>query len=138
MAQDKPSPELSTAAPLRNFTISAHERIAALVAGPPPYARRLRRIEDLTAKIIRDLAQHEAWASQADEVDAQANERTLRAIRRDLDRLNALIDDHNRYYPIEKRLPIDLRTRQLIDWGEPWVPMAKVELETLVEAARRR
>ncbi len=31
--------------------------------------------------------------------------------------LNELIDKHNRYYPIEANLPIDVRTGRLLDRG---------------------
>lgn len=110
------------ASPPRNFTLSVADRMRALAAGPPAFSRRLRRIEDLTAAIVSAL---EACAPV--EVAALPER-----IRRDVARLNGLIDDHNRYYPIEARLPMDVRTAQRMDLGEPWTPMPHVTIEALL------
>jgi hypothetical protein len=130
MAKDKPTEERSSAAVARNFTISREEKIRALAAGPPPYALRLRRIEDLEVALVRALAELEAESGPIDEGALPV------PIAEDLEKLNRLIEDHNRYYPIEKCLPIDVRTRRLMDWGEPWAPMPRVEIETLLARAR--
>ncbi|APR85298.1 Hypothetical protein A7982_10647 [Minicystis rosea] len=133
----KPKPELSapklqeTALLPRNFTITTAEQMRAL-AGPPPYALRLRRIEDLEAAILATIAAHEA--KQGAPLDAA---RLPTIIQLKIDQLNALIGDHNRYYPIEARLRIDVRTRQLMDWDRPWVPMAMVTAKALLARARR-
>ena len=135
MAKNKPelqAPKLQESAFLpRNFTITTAERMRAL-AGPPPYALRLRRIEDLEAAILRALSEHEA--QQGAPLDAAA---LPTIIQLKIDQLNALIGDHNRYYPIEARLRIDVRTRQLMDWDRPWVPMAAVTAEALLARSRR-
>jgi hypothetical protein len=43
-----------TAAPQRNFDLPTDERIRAIVAGAPAFARRLRAIEDLEAAMVRN------------------------------------------------------------------------------------
>lgn len=129
MTKDKPEPPRESAVLPRNFTITVEERMRALAAGPPAYARRLRRIEDLEAAIVRELAESD------EPLDAA---RLPEPIGRKLEQLNRLIDDHNRYYPIEKCLRIDLHTRRLMDWGEPWEPMAMVTAEALIARAYKR
>jgi hypothetical protein len=130
MAKDKPVEDRSSATVPRNFTLPLEEKLRALAAGPPPYALRLRRIEDLEAAIVRALAAHEAASGPVDEAVLPG------PIAADLEKLDRLIEDHNRYYPIEKRLPIDVRTRRLMDWGEPWAPMPRADVQALLVAAR--
>ena len=57
------------------------------------------------------------------------------AVKRDIERMNRLIDDHNRYYPIEANLPIDVRTRRLIERGAPWRPLPVVTAADLLARA---
>lgn len=133
MAKDKPEPAGGSSLLPRNFTITTEERMRALAAGPPAYARRLRRIEDLEAAIVVAMAKHEAESGEL--LDAAA---LPDLIGRRLEEMNRLIDDHNRYYPIEAGLRIDLRTRRLMDWGEPWVPRPKASAEGLIAAARKK
>jgi hypothetical protein len=101
-----------TAAPARNFTITTAERVRALAIGVPAYVRRRKEIEDLQ----RTLAD----AVQGDRLDPRA-----------LARLNALIDRHNRYYPVEANLPLHPRTGALLEGGAPWRPMLPVTIESL-------
>ena len=116
----------ATAAPLRNFTLSVEQRIAAIVTGPPPYAVRRRRIEDLESDLIDTLIKERAAESQTIPL----------AVARKLEELNRLIGEHNRYYPIEKNLPIDVSSGQLLDMGEPWMPLPAVTIDALREKAR--
>ena len=113
----------------RNFTISTADRLRALAAGPPAFARRLRRIEELERALLAALraAEHRA------PLDAAALPEELAA---SLARLNRLVADHNRYYPIEAALPIDVHTGGLLDWGEPWRPMAPFEAAVLLARAK--
>lgn len=120
-----PVPE-STAAPARNFTLSLEQRIAAMVSGPPPYSVRLRRIEDLERALLDTLIEEGAVDSPTIPV----------AVARKLEELNRLIGEHNMHYPIEKNLPIDMRSGELVDMGEPWRPMAKVSIDVLRHKAR--
>ena len=50
--------------------------------------------------------------------------------------LNELIAKHNRYYPIEANLPMELRTGRLIERGVPWRPMPAVTAADLLARAR--
>ena len=103
---EKTDPQLGdTAAPPRNFTLSLEDRLRAYAQGVPSYIRRRRRIEDLEERLIRRLSAADAPAS-AEIVD-------------DLAQLNDLIGRHNRYYPIEANLPIDVRSGRLLERGAP-------------------
>jgi hypothetical protein len=113
----------------RNFTLSVSDRLRALAAGPPAFARRLRRIEELERAIL--LALRDAKSP----LDPGALPEEIAA---SLARLNQLVDDHNRYYPIEAGLPIDVRTGGLLDWGEPWRPMPPFDGAALLARARAR
>ena len=117
---------IETAAPARNFSLPTEERIGALVAGPPAYARRKRAIEDAYEALVRDLG--ELVETMGDLDVARREAAATPEIRRRIERLDKLIDAHNRYYPIEANLPIDPKTGQLIERGAPWWPLAKVTL----------
>jgi len=111
-----------TVAPPRNFTLSVEERLRAYAQGVPGYIRRRRRIEDLEARLIQKIAAAQAAASE--EVVA------------DLALLNDLIARHNRYYPIEANLPIDVRTGRLLErGGAPWRPLLAVTTAELLARA---
>ena len=114
-----------TAAPPRNFTLSVEERLRAYAAGPPGYLLRRRRIEDLEAALLGKIA--------AAAVPAEAA--ASRELTAELARLNDLIARHNRYYPIEANLPIDVRTRRLLDRGAPWQPLPAVTSADLLARA---
>lgn len=101
-----------TAAPLRNFTMTTAERVNAIVTGVPAWARRLKRIEDLSA-------------------DIAASDRPEHELEQKLVVLHELIDAHNQYYPIEANLPIDPRTGRMMDRGRPWTRMPKPPLDAL-------
>ena len=122
----RPQP-IDTVAPPRNFTLSLEERLRAYAQGVPGYMRRRRRIEDLEAKLIEKLAAAPAPADVAAAAEMVA----------DLALLNDLIDRHNRYYPIEAQLPIDVRTRRLVERGAPWRPLPSVTAADLLARAGR-
>lgn len=100
-----------TAAPQRNFTMTTAERVNAIVTGVPAWARRLKRIEDLSEEIA-------------------TSERPQHELEQKLVVLHELIDAHNKYYPIEANLPLD-PTGRMMDRGKPWTRMPKPALETL-------
>jgi hypothetical protein len=52
-------------------------------------------------------------------------------------RTKKLIARHNRYYPMEANLPIEVRTGRLIDRGVPWRPLPPVTAADLLARARR-
>jgi hypothetical protein len=75
----------------------------ASLGGPLPYMTRLREIAGLTAE-------HEAALA---EVRAEVSDDALWlevAERWDFGEVNDLIERHNRWYPVEARLPMDPRT----------------------------
>ena len=90
--------------------------------GPPAFAFRLKRIEDWMEsrrEIIR-----EAWIELAQKrrMTPDKFRRKWLKFARDFDfsQVNELIDQHNRYYPIERNLPIDIRTGVDLDRGKPF------------------
>jgi hypothetical protein len=86
------------------------DRYLASLGGPLPFMRRLRQIDDGIDAITTRLAQ--AYAERKDD----AAWRRL-AERWDFGEINDLIERHNRYYPIEARLPMDPRTRDYVKVG---------------------
>ena len=86
---------------LRNFTSDSSSYLASL-GGPLPYMTRLREISALMLRLEQELA--EAYEL----LDGAAW--TEYAKRMDFGELNDLIDRHNRWYPIEARLPMDPKT----------------------------
>jgi hypothetical protein len=118
----KPTKEVQTLSPARNFALSIEQRMAAAMNGPPPYAVRLRKIELLQERLVREVAKHE------EEVPPDS---LPMAILRGVEALNRLIDDHNRFFPIERNLPMDVGTGDLMFRGERWRPMPRVSLEDL-------
>jgi len=95
---------------VRNFRQEADAYLASL-GGPLPYMQRLRAIEVETERQLELLAA--AYEEQRD--DPRAWRRT--AERWDFSDVNDLIDKHNRWYPMEARLPMDPRTRDYVKVG---------------------
>jgi hypothetical protein len=123
---EKTGPRLAdTASPPRNFTLTVEERLRAYAQGPPGYIRRRRRIEDLEARLIQKLVGPQAFVDVA----------TSAEFVEELALLNDLIEKHNRYYPIEANLPIDVRTGRLIDRGAPWRPLPALSAADLLARA---
>jgi hypothetical protein len=95
---------------LRNFRPAADGYLVSL-GGPLPYMQRLREIDALTDAVSAGLGS--AWRDLAAEVaddEEFARRWTETAGRQRFDEHNDLIDRHNRWYPIESRLPMDPRT----------------------------
>ena len=118
-------PVAETVSPPRNFTLSVEERLRAYAQGAPGYIRRRRRIENLEARLIATLAAAEVPAAAAAAREAAA----------DLALLNDLIGRHNRYYPIEANLPVEVRSGRLLDRGAPWRPLPSVTMVDLLARA---
>ena len=91
----------------RNFRPAVDSYVVS-GGGPLPWMLRLRMIEDLTADHLRRL--QDAYVEHVG--DPARWERTVRGW--DFYAVNELIDKHNRYYPIETRLPMDPRTRDFV------------------------
>ncbi len=87
----------------RNFTADAGSYLASL-GGPLPYMARLREIAARVERHEREL--DELYATLGGDAIAWR----AHAERCDFTEVNALIDQHNRWYPVEARLPMDPRT----------------------------
>jgi hypothetical protein len=88
------------------------EAYLAATRGPLPYMLRLREIEQGIADL--EAALRDAWKTLA---NARAGDQIrfrsgwiARVEALTFDDLNDLIDRHNRWYPVESRLPMDPRT----------------------------
>jgi hypothetical protein len=92
---------------LRSFRPSADAYLAAS-RGPLPYMVRLheieRRVEALEERCGEDWR---ALAGAERDPEAFAREWSAHASSLSFDELNELIDRHNRWYPVEARLPMD-------------------------------
>jgi hypothetical protein len=95
---------------LRNFRAEADLYLASL-GGPLPYMRRIRVIETLTDSHLARLA--DAYEEHRGDPDGWGRE----AERWDFGDVNELIEKHNRWFPIESRLPMDPRTRDFVKVG---------------------
>ena len=106
----------------RNFR-AAVDRYVVSLGGPAAYMRRLRAIELETDE--HETRLREAWCALADEC-AGDPARFGRHWRRTAERwifnaVNELIDRHNRWYPTEARLPMDVRSGDFVLVnGEPY------------------
>jgi hypothetical protein len=109
------------------------ERYLSAAGGPFVYMRRLRAIEDEIARHTAEL--DAAWTELAHEEPIAFAER-WRAAAADwsFGRVNRLIEQHNRYYPIESRLPMDPRTGDFArpKNGQPY-PLAPLDAAWILE-----
>jgi hypothetical protein len=93
---------------LRNFRAEADGYLASL-GGPRHYMLRLREIEAMTADHEHALeVERERLASTVSAEDFPQAWRALAEAWR-FDEVNDLIERHNRWYPVESRLPMDPR-----------------------------
>jgi hypothetical protein len=94
----------------RMFRPSAEAYLLA-TRGPLPYMLRLREIEQRIEEHERRLreAWHELAAECAVEPARFSRAWSARAAQEAFDEVNDLIDRHNRWYPVESRLPMDPR-----------------------------
>jgi len=122
-----PASLIDTVAPARNFTLSVEDRLRAYAQGAPGHIRRRRRIEDVDARLVARLAAALSPLEASSSPDFVA----------ELALLNDLIDKHNRYYPIEANLPVDIRTGRLLERGIPWQPLPAVTTAELRARAAR-
>ena len=86
------------------------ERYLRAVGGPLPYMRRLRAIDVATRAHEEALREHRDELARHLEGPAFAGAWTAAADAWDFNGLNRLIDEHNRWYPVEAQLPMDPRT----------------------------
>ena len=95
---------------LRNFRAEPDTYLASL-GGPLPYMRRLRQIEE-------EIDAHLALLTEA-YAEHRSDPTSWRRVaeRWDFTEVNELIARHNRWYPVESRLPMDPRTRDFVKVG---------------------
>jgi hypothetical protein len=89
----------------------------------PRFITRLREIEDGFVTHRMALARRYAEVKRLSGGDARVFEARWRSVARrwDFAGLNELIRQHNEYYPIERRLPVDPRTGEyLTSAGRPY------------------
>jgi hypothetical protein len=106
---------------MRNFSASV-EGYARSVVGPPAYAQRLRQIEE---EIDDHLDRLRAARDELHREERDLRERDRRwrelAARWNFHAVNELIEKHNRWYPVEARLPMNPRTGDFVlVGGEPY------------------
>jgi hypothetical protein len=95
---------------LRNFKPEADTYVASL-RGPLPYMQRVRAIDVETDAHLEGLR-----AAYAEHGADPARWRRL-AESWNFSEVNDLIDKHNRWFPIEARLPMDPRSRDFVRVG---------------------
>ena len=95
---------------IRAFGAQAHTYLASL-AGPPLYMQRARLIDEETKR-------HEALLAEAYELyrDDPAEWRRI-AERWNFTEVNDLIERHNKWYPVEARLPMNPKTKDYVEVG---------------------
>ena len=112
--------------PARNFTITTEERVRAMTIGAPAWSTRKKDLEDKEAALLKALL------GVYDKEGMETVRRHARTV--NLDKLNAIIVKHNRWYPIEANLPIDMKTHGYLQGGNPWRPQPLWTHELLLEA----
>jgi hypothetical protein len=101
----------------RRSTQYARTLEAYFKAGDPP--RWMTRLSEIDRGIARETTRVErAYRALREECGAERETFTRRwreqASRFDFAELNELIEQHNEWFPIERRLPVDLRTRDYV------------------------
>ena len=99
----------------RLFRLEADAYIASL-GGPLPYMTRLREIDRLTTDALVRLAERRRELQRECAGDPARFALSWRAIASSwrFDEINDLIERHNRWYPVEARLPMDVRRRDYV------------------------
>jgi len=81
----------------------------------PAYMRRLKDIERELDRHRRMLDRtHRKLSESVQDPEAFAEQWRSRARGWNFDRVNELIRDHNEWYPVERNLPLDPRTRDYV------------------------
>ena len=131
-----PKTALSSADPPRNFTLSVNDRVRALTIGAPAYATRKKRIEDLEVTHVGSLIKlHDQLAAKGRSAGDIQRALHDKAHGLDLRPMNALVEVHNRYYPIEANLSTNLRTGEYHVYGQRWMPEEPFTARRVLESA---
>jgi hypothetical protein len=109
-------------------------------AGPPRFAARLREIERLTARHAEQLRfTYRALAVRYGAGSELAEAAWKRAVREwDFADVNALIEQHNHYYPIERSLPMDPATGDFVPVGGRCYRRRPLDAAWAIRAGRLR
>jgi hypothetical protein len=96
----------------RERTVEGYLRGAVM----PRWMERLRDIEAGTRQHRRRLAADREWLREQHADDPEGFAAAWRALvaKRSFDDVNDLIRDHNEWYPVERRLPMDPRTGEYV------------------------
>jgi hypothetical protein len=133
----EPPTAFNSADPPRNFALPIEERVRALTIGAPAYALRKRRIEDTEEKLTAALvALHDALVAKGQSEEHVTAAMLTKAESFDLTKLNVLITNHNRWYPIEANLAFS-KDGYLV-FGRPWKPEEPCTAERLVAHAKEQ
>jgi hypothetical protein len=115
-----PSHERNLSEHVPSSLISTADRVKALaVGGAPAWSRRLKRIHELTAAAtarLRDEWQAQAGKARGDHAKFAADWRR-HADGFDFAEVNELIARHNRYFPAEANLAMDVKTLDYVSFG---------------------
>lgn len=132
-ATREPPTAFDSVDPPRNFTLTTEERVRAMTIGVPAYAARKRKLEDREAEMIAALVElHDTLTGKRVPPEDVRRAVEARAREFNLAKLNAIVDAHNRYYPIEANLRIDPRTGGYLIFGHPWSPEPPWSVERLL------
>lgn len=120
--------------PQVNFDVPLEEEVRAKM-GPPPYAVRARLVEDLVEKLFDELFEQYKKVAQSCQDDTQKFAKIWTAIVEtlELDEINGLITEHNRFYPIEANLREHPDTGKIMIGNTPWKPKKKITPPMLLE-----
>jgi hypothetical protein len=106
------------AGPLTERQLYTQRSVESYLRGAvmPRYMARLRDITRQTERHERELAlEHEALRERhAGDPEAFAAAWRERVASWSFDETNELIEQHNEWYPVERQLPFDLRTRDYV------------------------
>lgn len=116
--------------------IPLHERVRALaVGGAPAWSRRLKRIHDFKERASEELG--EAWRALArtrwNDADRFATEWSQLARQFDFTQVNDLVDRHNRYFPAEANLGMDVHTRDFVGFGGADYRLKRLDADWIFE-----
>ncbi len=102
----------------RRHTVVNPDAVEKYIRGAvmPRFMQRLRDIDAELRQHAFRLGRHYAQLKEECAGDPESFERRWRELaqRWSFDQVNALIDQHNEYYPIERNLPVNARTGEYV------------------------
>ncbi len=102
----------------RSFVPTAEDGLRAAM-GIPYWIRRRKRLEHHMEELERRI--ESTWRRTS------PRQWTVVAASWDLSDINREIQDFNTFYPVERNLAMDPRTREFIELGRPWKPIARLD-----------